>query len=95
MIGNWLKKKLRGWLLTEEELAPKPYLDCLVDGKVITYRITGSHGFLLWGSSAEGTRLVGHGISCDHKHFWRLWDYFNEGNKMEWVEEPGDAQKGA
>jgi hypothetical protein len=43
-MPNWLKQKIRKWLLTEEEQAPSTLLDCIVDGKRITYRITGICG---------------------------------------------------
>ncbi len=87
---TWLKRKLREWLLTEEERSPKPYLDCSVNGKHVIFRITGTHGFLLWGTSKDGTRLVGEGMACDVDHYRRLWKHLNKGNVFTWEELPGD-----
>lgn len=90
-----LRSLLRSWLLTEEEIAPNPNLDCVIDGKHVLFRITGSNGFLLWGTSKDGVQLLGPGMACNPNHFYRLWDHINKGNEFTWADIQPNEQSSA
>ncbi len=87
---KWLRKKLRDWLLADDELSFE--LECFFREKndvlCASYLITGSVGLCLEGTLLQppgtGARLIGEGVARDKAHFWKLWHYFNPGTSLTW-----------
>ena len=83
----WLKRKLRNWLLEDDELNFN--LDCIISyerkPKSITYLISRSSGLRLYGvpinqPEISGSRLIDEREACNKKQFWKLWKHFSSDN---------------
>ncbi len=85
----WLKDKLRRWLFPDEaieESTDDPTIDCLVDGEIVTVRITGVCGPYLRGIRVDGKgeHIVMETAAMDRKWFWQLWQRFAGNPTIEW-----------
>jgi hypothetical protein len=85
---KWLRKKLRKWLIEEED---DDYLDyrCRVGAemKVMRGAATGAMGTCLRVCSIDpsvGERIIGSGEALNQKRFWRLWKRFQGNATIEW-----------
>lgn len=104
---NWLKQKLRNWLLADQKgfVPPKEepvnisdVLECFVttpdrQQRRVEVRVHGSVGMCLVGQQLGGPlgqQLISEREVVDTNHFWVLWNRFNPGAKLEWVEEGND-----
>ena len=83
MIGNWIKKKLKNWLLDGEGVERQPaamsnQIQAQVPGKpprIETFIVTGATGFLLAGQSlvGQGVRLIAREQCLDGDQWLTLW----------------------
>jgi hypothetical protein len=91
---DWLRKKLRDWLLDADVEDKSKYesniLKCVIDGEDQTYSITETCGAYLRGVSELGERILCVGHSRDPEHFNAIWTRLNRDAVIEWVDEPSD-----
>lgn len=71
---NWLKNKLRKWLLETNE-PPSRKIEVTIDGKtrkVIAKEVVGLH--LLCNVDSDAGELISADKATDTDHFWSLWE---------------------
>ncbi len=85
---DWLKKRLRNWLLDDNKTSL--LLDCVIKAngtfQPITFQIVGVRGLCLLGEFGDGVRLIKVDEAQDTRHFWRLWNTFH-GGELTWEED--------
>jgi len=84
-----LRKKLREWLMEEEEQPLKFDLEVMEGNKNVLYHITERKGIHLLGRPIGGiikVRLIQKNEAADQEHFDKLWFHFCRHANLEWEE---------
>jgi hypothetical protein len=90
-IAAWIKRRLRQWLIEDEDNGK--ILECLVTTKnkteTIRFLIIGSKGMYLIGVAQNGMlnqRMLPVEVSTNQERWWRIWKSFNKNADIRWEE---------